>query len=84
MLAMAICLERYMKHNLSSTVCDTIERDWVARWKDRLGNPDTTPRQVMRTYVNELDISVARLDKEMDWAAWVDDDINVFPEDAGK
>jgi hypothetical protein len=43
MLAMAICLERYMKHDLSPAVCDSIKRDWLAWWKERLGNPTTTP-----------------------------------------
>ncbi len=43
MLATTICLERYMKHDLSSTVCDSIKKDWLARWKERLGNPKGTP-----------------------------------------
>ncbi len=82
MLATAICLERYMKNDLSSAVCNTIKRDWVARWKERLGNPDVTPRQMMRTYVQDLDISVAALDEEMDWNVWADDDdVDGIPED---
>ncbi len=51
-----------MKRDLSSAIRDTIEQDWVARWKERLGNPDKTPRQVLRAYVEDLDITVARLD----------------------
>jgi hypothetical protein len=43
MLATAICLERYMKHNLSPAVRNSIEQDWLARWKECLGNPTTTP-----------------------------------------
>jgi hypothetical protein len=66
MLATAICLERYMKKDLSSTLRDAIEQEWLAKWKDRLGNPNSTPRQVMRTYVESLDITVAGLDEEMD------------------
>jgi hypothetical protein len=31
MLAMAICLERYLKNDLSTLVQDTIERDWLAK-----------------------------------------------------
>jgi hypothetical protein len=72
MLAMAICLERYMKRDLSSAVWDTIEQDWVACWKKRLGNPDKTPRQVLRVYVEDLDITVTRLDKAMKWECWDD------------
>jgi hypothetical protein len=72
MLATAICLERYMKHDLSASVRDTIEKDWLARWKERLGNPDGTPHQVMRAYVEDLDITVASLDNEMEWDCWTD------------
>jgi hypothetical protein len=75
MLATAICLERYMKRDLSSTVRDSIEQDWLACWKERLGNPDKTPRQVLRAYVEELDITVAHLDDAMEWVCW-DDDID--------
>ena len=75
MLATAICLERYMKNVLSPSVRDTIEADWLARWKDKLGNPTSTPRQVLRAYVEDLDITVAHLDDEMDWDLWEDDDL---------
>jgi hypothetical protein len=73
MLATAICLKRYMKHNLSALVRDAIEKDWLAKWKERLGNPDRTPRQVMCAYVEDLDITVALLDNEMEWDCWTDD-----------
>jgi hypothetical protein len=72
-----------MKNDLSSAVRDTIQRDWVARWKEWLGNPDVTPPQMMRTYVQDLDILVAALDEEMDWNVWADDDYaDGIPEDA--
>ncbi len=70
-----------MKHNLSATAHDAVEKDWLARWKDRLGNPDVTPHQVMRTYVKALDITVACLDEEMDWGCWPEDDDDVPPND---
>ena len=70
MLATAICLERYMKHDLIPSTRDSVEKDWLQRWHERLGNPDRTPRQVMRTYVEDLDITVAHLDDEMDWDCW--------------
>jgi hypothetical protein len=72
-LATAICLERYMKSDMSDSVRDAIEKDWLARWKDRLDNQDRTPRQVLRAYVEELDITVAGLDEAMEWDCWVDD-----------
>jgi hypothetical protein len=72
MLATAICLERYMKRDMSDSVRDAIKKDWLARWKDRLDNPDRTPRQVLHAYVEELDITVAGLDEAMEWECWVD------------
>ena len=57
-------------------VCSTsrLDRKGVAHcWKERLGNPTQTPRQVLRTYVEELDITVASLDDAMDWDLWDDD-----------
>ena len=59
-----------MKHDLSAPVRDSIEQDWVARWRDRLGNPDKTPRQVLRAYIEDLDTTVAQLDDELDWDCW--------------
>ncbi len=73
MLTTTICLEQYIKKDLLSTIRDTIKKDWLARWKEHLGNPDVTPRQVMRAYVKNLDITVAHLDGEMDWGCWDND-----------
>ena len=44
MLATAICIERYMKKDLSVPLRDAIEQEWLAKWKDRLENPTSTPR----------------------------------------
>jgi hypothetical protein len=70
MLATAICLEHYMKNDLLATLCNAIEKEWLERWKEQLGNPNTTPCQVMQTYVEVLDITVAGLNEEMDWSCW--------------
>jgi hypothetical protein len=70
MLATAICLERYMKNDLSASTRHTIKQEWLKQWTDRLGNPDRTPRQVMRAYVEDLDIMVAHLNGKMDWDCW--------------
>ncbi len=59
-----------MKKELSSSTRDLIEKDWLQGWTDRLGNPDRTPRQVMRTYLEDLDITVANLDDKMEWDCW--------------
>jgi hypothetical protein len=84
MLATAICLERYMKHDLSTPVRDAIEKDWLDRWKARLGDPDRTPRQIMHTYIEDLDITVARLDNEMEWDCWDDDAATGYESDASE
>jgi hypothetical protein len=73
MLAIATCLERYMTNDLSSLTRDLIEKEWLKRWTDRLGNPDRTPRQVMRTYVDDLNITLTTLDNAMDWECWDND-----------
>jgi hypothetical protein len=70
MLATAICIDRYLKNELSAAVRDTIEWKWLDRWRKELGNPDQTPRQVLRAYVEDLDITVAQLDASMDWECW--------------
>ena len=77
MLATAICLERYMKHDMSTTLRDSIEKEWLDRWKERLGNPSQTPRQVLRAYVEELDIAVAGLDDAMEWDYWDNNVVDV-------
>ena len=70
MLATAICLEKYMKKDLSPSLRDQIEKEWLDRWKEKLENPVRTPRQVLRSYVDNLGISVTELDAEMDWDCW--------------
>ena len=76
MLATAICLERYMKQDMSAAIRDSIEKEWLDRWKERLGNPTQTPRQILRAYVEELDITVAGLDDAMEWENWDNSDPN--------
>ena len=80
MLATAICLERYMKQDMSAAIRDSIEKEWLDRWKERLGNPTQTPRQVLRAYVEELDITVAGLADAMEWDNWDNSD----PDDASQ
>ena len=84
MLATAICLERYMKHDLSASVRDAIEKDWLDRWKALLGDPDRTPRQIMHAYVEDLDITVAHLDNEMEWDCWDEDAASGYESDTSE
>jgi hypothetical protein len=74
MLATAICLERYMKQDMLAAIWDSIEKEWLDRWKEPLGNPTQTPRQILRAYVEELDITVAGLDDVMEWDYWDNSD----------
>ena len=62
-----------MKNDLSASVRDAIEKDWLAKWKERLSNPNRTLHQVMRAYVEDLNITVALLDNKMEWECWTDD-----------
>jgi hypothetical protein len=61
---------------MSATIRDSIEKEWLDRWKERLGNPTQTPCQVLRAYVEELDITVACLDDAMEWDYWDNDGID--------
>jgi hypothetical protein len=70
MLAMALCLECYMKGHLSNAARDTIESKWVNQWKERLDNPCRKPSQVMRTYLDDLDMTETALDAQFDWDCW--------------
>jgi hypothetical protein len=54
---------------------DHLKSDWVHRWKDSLGNPTKKPCQVMKTYLDLLDISMDYLDKNMCWDCWPDKDM---------
>jgi hypothetical protein len=46
MLAIALFVEHH-KNQLTNSEKTSIEDKWVARWKDKLGQPTHTPRQVM-------------------------------------
>jgi hypothetical protein len=76
MLATAICLKRYMKHDMSPAIRDSIKKEWLERWKERLGHPTQTPHQDLRAYVEDLDITVAGLDDQMEWDNWEDDNVD--------
>jgi hypothetical protein len=70
MLAMVLCLEGYMKGHLSDAARDTIESKWVNQWKEQLDNPCCKPHQVMRTYLDDLDMTETVLDAQFNWDCW--------------
>ncbi len=70
MLAMALFLEKYMKVLMSPSTCNRIKAAWLQHWKETLGNPRKLPCNVLRAYLDSLDISVDMLDDQMDWECW--------------
>jgi hypothetical protein len=58
MLAMALFVDKYVKHSLSKDDRRKIESYWVGMWKEKLGQPQRSPLQVMKVYCTDLDISV--------------------------
>jgi hypothetical protein len=76
MLALALFIERHKK-SLTDTARNEIELNWLARWRDRLGQPACTPRQVMRTYCDALNITADTLDHAMDWECWPESDVDL-------
>ena len=78
MLAMALFLEKYTR-SIGSADRDKIEKAWLLRWKENLGNPSRLPRKVMKAYLEYMDISAETLDDQMDWECWpVDDAVEEF------
>jgi hypothetical protein len=55
MLTMALFLERYLKQSLSDDDRQKIEAKWLCMWKEKLGQPQRSPTQVMKAYCSTLD-----------------------------
>jgi hypothetical protein len=71
MLAIALfIIDRYTKQELNPSNKDRLEQQWLTRWKDMLGMPARTPRQIMRTYCDINNITEDFLAKAMDWDCW--------------
>ncbi len=64
MLAIALFLDRYTS-DMSEADWSQLESKWLSRWKDKIGQPAQTPRQVMRTYCDMLNITPEHLDLAM-------------------
>ena len=69
MLAITFFVDRH-KDRLLDAEKSSIEEKWISRWKDNVGQPTRTPRQVMRAYCKELDITAEHLAEVMDWECW--------------
>jgi hypothetical protein len=72
MLAIALFLDRY-KLDMSKADWSQLESKWLSWRKDKIGQPARTPRQVMRTYCDTLNITPEHLDLAMMWESWPDD-----------
>ena len=77
MLAIALFVERH-KDQMSKAEKSSMEMKWTARWRDKIGQPNRTPWQVMWAYCNELDITAEHLIAAMDWDCWPASDDDVF------
>ena len=73
MLAIAIFVEKH-RNSLSDSEKSAIEDKWISRWKDKIGQPTRTPRQVMRAYCEELDICPVLFAQAIDWDCWPESD----------
>ncbi len=71
MLAMAISLKRYMTNQVSAEMMNKIEQEWLAKHRKHIQQLDArTPRQVLRTFADDYDLTVAEIDNQMDWNGW--------------
>ena len=78
MLAMALFLDKYTLL-MSNVDRDKLEKAWLLRWKENLGNPSRLPCKVMKAYLDYMDISAETLDDQIDWECWpVDDAVKDF------
>ena len=74
MLAMAISLQHYMQNQVSTEMMTQIETAWLNKHWERLQQPDSrTPRQVLRAYADDNNLTVTDIDNQLDWNTWNDD-----------
>jgi hypothetical protein len=74
MLAIALFIDWYTKQELTATNKDRLEQQWLTCWKEKLGMPARTPRQVMQMYCDVNNITEDFLAKAMDWECWPESD----------
>ena len=68
---MAISLRRFLRDQVSTDMMTKIEEDWLAKHRERLQQTDSrTPRQILRAYADDNDLTVADIDNQIDWNAW--------------
>ena len=71
MLAMAISLRRFLRDQVSTDMMTKIEEDWLAKHRERLQQTDSrTPRQILRAYADDNNLTVADINDQINWNAW--------------
>ena len=80
MLAIVLFLDKHKK-TLTEDTHRTVESTWVAWFREKLGQPQRSPTQVMKAYCNDLDITSGHLDLAMDWDCWPEDDYGNFTQE---
>ncbi len=70
-LAMAISLKRYMTNQVSAEMMTKIKNNWISKHREHLQQMDARiPRQVLRAFADDNDLTVADIDSQMDWTVW--------------
>ena len=68
---MAISLRRFLRDQVSTDMMTKIEEDWLAKHRERLQQTDSrTPRQILRAYADDNNLTVADINDQIDWNAW--------------
>ena len=71
MLALAISFKRYMHNQVFTKMMTKIEKDWLSKHRERLQQIDAhTPRQVLRAFADNNNLTVADIDIQIDWTTW--------------
>ena len=82
MLAMAISLQRYMRHQISADMMYKIETEWLTKHRERLQQLNSrTPRQVLRAFADDNDLTIADIDCQIDWTTWDYDSVTDLTSD---
>jgi hypothetical protein len=74
---MAISLKRYMRTQVSAKMMTKIEKVWLSKHRERLQQIDAcTPRQVLRVFADDNDLTLADIESQIDWTAWDYESLN--------
>ena len=70
-LAMSVFLQRYLKNGIGTKASiEDAEKRWLDRWKERGGNPVSTPSKVYQVYAEHSGLDLDQMEDEIDWLCW--------------